>query len=557
MKISEKALGYPKSVIFSSIAIFIASIISYINLPLEAVPNIKIPYAFVSATYIGAAPSEIEGEIIKPLEEYLAQLQDVDEVVGYAMQNMGFFSVKFTPEADLEESIDNLKEKVNEALPDLSDKVENANIRELDFANQPISILNLYGKFSPNILRKEAERLQDQIEQIQGVNEVEMFGGLDQEITVKLDPDLLRSNNLNISQIVSKLNKSNINFPGGTVALQNQDMNIRTVGKFTHIEEIKNTIVSVDKMGNAMRIRDIGKIIYGFEEAKNYSRYNKMNSVTLLISKRVGYHIVETTETIETLVNEESMKFPDGLEFAYTARQATDIEKQNTQLKSNALWGILFVVLVLFAGIGFKNSLIVSLALPFSLMFSFPLMHIFELANTGIAMFGLIIVLGIVVDGAIIVAESTYRHLEEGFNRKDATTKAMREVGTPIFTSILTTMVAFAPIIYMTGTMGQFLSVIPKVVIFTLVGAFLADHFLIPVLASKLMTISSKKGLLSGDWVGKRIYTTLLKRSLNFRWTTLFITTLVLFSALTIIGISLSSDLKLVKIQMFPKVPKP
>ena len=557
MKISKQAINHPNAIIFASVGIFIASIAAYLILPLELVPVVEIPYAFVSATYVGAAPSEVETEILKPIEEKLAQLQDVDDITGYAMQNVGFITIKFSPEADLDISIDELKEKVNEAVPDLRDEIENVTVTDIDFADTPISILNIYGDFSPHVLRNQAELIKDQLTRISGVNQVEMFGGEEREIAIEIDPNLLLANNLSITQIMMALRRSNMNFPGGTVKLKGQDIFVRTVGKYSGIDDIENTILGVDASGNVKRIRDVGTVTDGFEIPSSYSRYQQQNSVTLLISKRTGAHIVEATEQIEAVVDKLAEKFPAGMHYAYTARQATDIEKQNSQLNLNAAWGILFVIIVLFAGIGFKNALIVSIALPFALMSSFPLMYVFDLARTGISMFGLIIVLGIVVDGAIIVAESTYRHMEEGLSRKAAAIQAIDEVGIPIMTSVLTTMVAFAPIIYMSGTMGQFLSVIPKVVIFTLVGAFLADHFLIPVLASKMMMVTKRAGMLSGEWVGKRFYTRMVGWALRHRWTVIFGVTIIFFMSIAVVGISAVSDTKLVKLQIFPKVPKP
>jgi len=557
MKISKQALNHPMGVIFGAAAIFLASIFAYFILPLELVPDVEVPYAFVSATYIGAAPSEVETEILKPIEEKLSQLQDVEDITGYAMQNVGFLTIKFSADADLETSIEDLKEKVNEALPELSDEVENVTVKDIDFADTPISILNIYGDFSPHTLRTQAELVKDGLTRVSGVNQVEMFGGEEREVGVDLDPNLLLANNLSIPQVLMALQRNNMNFPGGTVALKGQDIFVRTVGKFTQIYDIENTILGVDKTGNIKRIRDVGTVTDGFEIPSSYSRYQGKNSVTLMITKRPGAHIVEATEEIEVVVDELAAKFPPGMAYEYTARQATDIEKQNSQLNQNAAWGILFVILVLLAGIGLKNAMIVSIALPFALMSSFPLMYLFDLDRTGISMFGLIIVLGIVVDGAIIVAESTYRHMEEGLDRKAAAIQAIDEVGIPIMTSVLTTMVAFAPIIYMSGTMGQFLSVIPKVVIFTLVGAFLADHFLIPVLSSKMMVVTEKAGLLSGEWIGKRFYTRLIGWALRYRWTVVIGITLTFFLSIAVVGISAMTDIKLVKLQIFPKVPKP
>ncbi|MEA3288092.1 MAG: efflux RND transporter permease subunit, partial [Candidatus Marinimicrobia bacterium] len=299
MKLSKQAINHPKAVMFGALLIFIASMAAYFTLPLELVPDVEIPYAFVSATYVGAAPSEVEMEILKPLEEKLAQLQDVEEIVGYAIQNVGFITIKFSTDADMETSLDDLKEQVNEAIPDLSDEVENVTVQDVDFSNSPISILNIYGDFHPHILRTQAELIKDRLARVSGVNQVEMFGGEEREVAVELDPDLLLANNLSIPQVLMALKRSNLNFPGGTVKLKNQDIFVRTVGKFTEIHDIENTILGVDATGNIKRIRDVGTVIDGYETPSSYSRYQGKNSVTLLITKRPGAHIVEATEAIE------------------------------------------------------------------------------------------------------------------------------------------------------------------------------------------------------------------------------------------------------------------
>ncbi|NOZ03269.1 MAG: efflux RND transporter permease subunit, partial [FCB group bacterium] len=557
MKISEKAIQQPVPVLFAIAGIFVASILSYITLPLELVPKIEVPYAFVSATYVGAAPDEIESDVIKPIEERLAKLTDLDEVTSYAMQNMAFISVKFAPEADLDKSMDDLREKVNESLSDLPAEVKDVSVRELEFTDLPISILNIYGDYTSQELREIGKQFKDKLIRVPGVNSIELFGGLEPEITVKVDPDLLLANHLSIGQVIQALRTSNINLPGGVLKLDGQDIPVRTIGKFQTLEDIADAVVGVSKNGTAIRLRDVAKVINGHEEPKSFSRYNDYNSVTLLITKKTGSHIVATTEAVEREVEELARTMPEGIKYAYTARQATDIARQSRQLNINAAWGIVFVVLILFFGIGFRNSLIVSMALPFSLMSAFLFMYLFGVDRTGIAMFALIMVLGIVVDGAIIVAESTYRHMEEGLGRKEAAIAAMREIGIPIMTAVLTTMVAFAPIMFMKGIMGQFLSVIPKVVIFALMGVFIADHFLIPVVASRFMRRSKNTGMLSGEWWGKRQYVRILKWALRHRWQVLTSVFCILILALTAVGISILTDTKLVRIQAFPKVPKP
>ena len=322
--------------------------------------------------------------------------------------------------------------------------------KELDFNDLPILILNIYGDISPRQLRELGGNVKDRLSRIPGVNEVEVFGGVEREISVRVDPNLLTANHVSIPQIIRALQINNSNMPGGALKLDSQEILVRTIGKFSSIDEIASIIIGMGISGNPIRLMDVATVEDGTEEISSYSRYMDDPSVTLLISKRRGSHIVETTNVIEKAVDDMAKSFPQGVKYAYTARQATDVERQNREVNTNAGWGILFVIIVLFFGIGFRNALLVSIALPFSLMSAFLFMYIFGIDRTNISMFGLIMVLGIVVDGAIIMAESTYRHIEEGMRRKDAAVAAIREVGTPIMTSVLTTMVAFAPIMYMT-----------------------------------------------------------------------------------------------------------
>ncbi|MFQ6604517.1 MAG: efflux RND transporter permease subunit [Fidelibacterota bacterium] len=557
MKLSEKAIYQPIPVLIVLVLIFALSIYSFLVLPLELIPDIEVPYAFVTATYPGAAPSEVESEIIKPFEDKISQLSDLEDVIGWALQNMAFITVEFSPGADLKSSIDDLKDKINEAIPDLPDEVINVSVKELDFNDIPITILNIFGELTPRQLREIGEDVKDRVAQVAGVNEIEIFGGVEREITINVDPLLLAANNTTIPQIIRALQLNNQNMPGGVVSLGNQDILVRTIGKFTTIDDLANIIIGMGPTGKPIRLQNIATVTDGTEDISSFSRYGSEPSVTLLINKKRGANIIETSNKIEAAVAEIAKSFPPGVHYEYTARQATDVERQNKQVGTNALWGIILVVIVLFFGIGFRNAILVSIALPFALMSSFLFMYIFDIDRTNISMFGLIMVLGIVVDGAIIVAEATYRHIEEGMRRKESAVAAMREVGIPIMTAVLTTIVAFAPIIYMSGVMGQFLSVIPKVVIFALIGAFIADHFLIPVAASKLMNRSSGKGKLSGDWWGKRLYRKTLNWALDHRWTLVFSSIFALMVAFAIVGVSMVTDVKLVKVQMFPKVPKP
>lgn len=557
MKLTEKAINQPILVLLLGLFIFTMGIAAYITLPLEAVPEIEVPVAMVVTPYRGAAPTEIETEIIKPMEDKLSELKELKIVRMYALQGMAFCWVQFLPDSDTERSLDALREKISEAEKEFPKEADSPVISEMDFSELPILILNLFGDFDTFELTRFAERLESELERSPGINDVNIFGGIKREIKVLVDPDKLESLNLSVTQVLSIIQQNNINMPGGNITLDGQDLLIRTKGKFDHLDQLGNIIVFALPNGGVTRLKDIARVVDQYEQPKTYSRYNNQNSITLLISKRYGKNILDVTNNIEEKVKELMSEFPNGLNYEYSARQATDIERQNSQLNQNAMWGGLLVILTLYFGIGFRNSLIVAFAIPFSIFTAFLLMAVTGLSHTGIAMFAMIMVLGIVVDGAIIVAESTYRRMENGLDREEASKQAIDRVGGPILTAVLTSMAAFAPLMYMSGIMGQFLSVIPKVVIFSLVGAAIADHILIPVLTSKFMIISKNTGHLSGNWFGMRVYTRMITWAMTHRVKTMGMAAISFVMGLLIVGISTFTDTKLIKIQAFPRVPKP
>ena len=392
MKLTEKAIDQPILVLLLGLFIFILGIAASITLPLEAVPEIEVPYAMVVTSYRGASPAEIESEIIKPIEEKLIELDDLEIVRTFALQGMAFCWVQFLPDSDTESSIDDLREKISEAEKEFPDEAEALVVKELDFSELPILILNLFGDFDTFELTWYAERLEDELERIPGINDVNIFGSIEREIKVLVDPDKLEAIGIPVTQILGIIQQNNLNMPGGNITLDGQDLLIRTKGKFTHLDQLENVIVFSSPSGGVTRLRDIARIVDHYEDPQTYSRYNQHNSITLLISKRYGENILDVTYNIEEKVAELIADYPIGLHFEYSARQATDIERQNSQLNQNAMWGGILVIITLFFGIGFRNSLIVAFAIPFSIFTAFLLMYIFGLSQTGIAMFAMIMV---------------------------------------------------------------------------------------------------------------------------------------------------------------------
>ena len=208
MKLTERAIDQPILVLLLGLFIFILGIAAYITLPLEAVPQIEVPYAMVVTSYRGAAPAEIESEIIKPIEEKLITLEGLEIVRTFALQGMAFCWVQFLPDSDTERSIDALREKISEAEKEFPEEAEAPIVKKLDFAELPILILNLFGDFDAFELTRYAERLEDELERMPGINDINIFGGIDREIKVLMDPDKLEA--MGINKTLDEINLSEI-----------------------------------------------------------------------------------------------------------------------------------------------------------------------------------------------------------------------------------------------------------------------------------------------------------------------------------------------------------
>lgn len=557
MKITEYAIDQPLVPTLLGGLLFCFGITSYFYIPSEAVPEIDTPVATVIVTYVGAGPDEIEAEILKPLEDQLKNLEDVDFINTFAKQGFGFAIIRYLEKADMEVSMRNLRDKVSDAEAEFPEDAESPEVDQMDFNDIPILILNIFGELSPSEISKTAESLKDEIENIPGINQVEIFGNLEREIRVSVDPDLLHLHHIPISSIAFTLGNNNLNIPGGSVSIHGENLLVRSLGKYKSVEELSQAVIRQFPDGSTIRLSDVSTVIDTFEEPVTYSRYNRKNSVTLLIRKNIGYNIISTTSAVENLVQEFSSNFPAEMKYEFSARQAEEIEQSTNQLTQNAIWGVLFVIITLFFGMGFRNSLIVTFAIPFSILTAYFLQYAFGISQSGITLFALIMVLGIVVDGAIIVSEAAFSFMEKGNDRKKASKLAIQQVGTPIITAVLTTIAAFVPMMFMTGIMGQFLSYIPKIIIFSLVGATLADHIIIPVLASQFMSLRQASTAMTGDWIGKKWYTKIITLALKYRVRTLGLAFLSFVFGLIVLGISATTNLNLIKVQAFPRVPKP
>jgi len=475
--------NYPFALMMA-LALLLLGAAAYKLLPIEASPDVQIPIAIVSAVYPGAPPEDVERDVTSKLEEFVSQLDEIDYYASTSDEGYCLIWVVFQAGSDLEQSVRDVREKISQARAELPDDVEDPIVDDFSTADVPTVILSLSSAASESETHEVAREIEDRIELVSGVNRVDVFGGRKREIRVNVDQDKLNHYRIPLQQLVSRLKAGSADIPAGSLDLGDTKYTIRTRNRFGSLDEMER-MVAAEVGGKPIYLRDVAEIVDGFEERNTFARLNGKPSINFLVYKKDNANTIDTSVAVQNELESFKKELPPGFSFVVTGDQAETSRKQISLMLTSAIYGAVLVVLVIFVFLGFRNSILISLAIPLSLSFPFVWLLYKGYSFNNVTMFGLVLVVGVLVDDAIIVVENIYRWLEKGVPRAIAAKSAAHEVGTAILFSGATTIAAFAPMTVMTGVTGQFMKFIPITVIAAIVGAMFSAHTVIPALAAR------------------------------------------------------------------------
>ena len=498
MKITNWALKHKTSVfVFLWIAI-IGGLVAYSNLPVESFPQIKQPVVVVAAPYLGVAPSDMETLVAQPIENKLDELAKIKKMSSVSLEGYTNIIVEFEPDVDIDEAVRKVREKVDQAKPDLPADLDDPVIQEINFENIPIMFVSIVGDQSLVRLKKIAEDLQDRFEQIPGVLDVNISGGLEREVQVEVNPARLQYYNIGLNDIIDAIRSENITIPGGALETANLKWTLRIPGEFETLEELKNLVVKTRK-GQPIYLKDLADIRFGFKDQESFSRLDGKPSVTLSIQKRSGENIIRIADAVKQILEDYRDQFPRGTRYVILGDQSKDIRRMVSDLENNIIAGLLLVVLVLYFFMGTRNGLLVGVAIPLSMLISFVVLSVLGYTLNMVVLFSLILALGMLVDNAIVIVENIYRHYEEGTPLLRAAREATAEVGMPVVASTATTLLAFLPMVFWPGIVGEFMSYLPITLIITLSASLFVALVFNPVLSSSFLRLDDRLSQLPGD----------------------------------------------------------
>ncbi|MCK4903635.1 MAG: efflux RND transporter permease subunit, partial [Candidatus Marinimicrobia bacterium] len=463
------------------IGLFAFGGLSLLQLPRELNPNVDFNWIFITVVYPGAAPTETENLIVDPIEDEIKDIENISEMQSTGGEGFGFILVKFEdmPQSEFREKLSELKTEIDKVvLPEDAEDPIVDDFSSSDFA--PVITINLTFSIPEENAFKIADELEEELIDIPGIAQVQVSGLAEREIWIEVDPAKLNSYHVSFDEIAIALKIRNLNIPGGTISIGKTDYLIRSIGEYQSIEEISNTIIRKSPDGEFIKIKDVAAVKDTREELQIYSRLDGKQSITFSLSKKSDANSLDTIDEIKSVVNLFSNSVPDGVSFSYTMDNSIYINRVLNILRNNAIIGMLIIILVLYVFLGKRNAFLASLGIPISFFITFIFMQMTGYSLNGSTLFALVMVLGIIVDDAIIVIENCHRYRLKGFNSVDSAILGTKEVVSPILSSIGTNIAAFLPLILLTGIMGKFMRIVPLVFSLALLASLFEAFFLLP-----------------------------------------------------------------------------
>ena len=488
--------------VFVLVAIIIVSgLYSYLTVPKESFPEVVIPEVFIGTPYPGNSPSNIEKLITRPLEKEINTITGVDEITSTSIQGYSAVDVKFEFDVTSDEALRKVKDAVDRAKadPDFPDDLPaDPNVFALNFSELlPVMNVNLSGDYNLDELKRYAEALEEEIEELPEISKVDIRGVMDKEVEVVVDYLRAEAMQVSFNDISGAIAQENITISGGDLLVDNFRRSVQVVGDFESTEDIENVIVKSEN--NApVYLRDVASVRFVEQEKTSYAREYLKPVVSLDIIKRAGENLIAASNGINGIIDDAKADYlPDNLNVSITNDQSDQTRTQVDELQNSIIFGVLLVVGVLLFFLGLRNALFVGVAIPLSMFMSFMILSALGITFNVMVLFSLVLALGMLVDNGIVVVENIYRLMDEGKSSIVAAKQGVGEVAWPIIASTATTLAAFLPLAIWPGLIGEFMKYLPITLMIVLSSSLFVALVINPVLTAAFMRVGE-------DGVSKR-----------------------------------------------------
>ena len=467
-----------------SIAIIIAGLYIFKEGQKEAFPNINLDVVSIQTLYPGASSKEVEVLVTDKIEDALKNIEGAEEITSRSVE--GLSTVTYRVEPDYPYPIDKIVNEIKRQIDTISDfpeDVEDPIVTEINSDIFPVISVVMAGDITRNELQDLVDVFEEELEEIKGVSRVDKTGYLDEEIWVEIDPVKLKNYKLSIQDVVNAIRLRNINLPGGKVRLEQKEYLIRTIGQYKSIKEIKNTIIRANDIGNQVYLKNIAKVTWSYEKEDYYTQVEGSKGVYLRVYKKKSGDIIKVAKAVKKAVQEYKQKFKNDnspIKVFTSDDLSYFVENRLNVLADNVAIGLVFILLCLLMFFDLKTAFWTTMGIPIAFCSAMIVITFLGITLNMMSMFGFIIVIGMIVDDAIVVGENIYRLKENGLASDLAAVNGTWQVIRPVMATVLTTICAFMPLAILPGTFGEFLGVVPVVVTVTMIASFLECFIILP-----------------------------------------------------------------------------
>lgn len=491
-RLIKSAVREKKVTILISIIILLYGIFSYYYLPRQENPDVTSPSALITTVFPGASAEDVKELVTKKIEDEASKIDGIENIESISNNSFSAVIVTINYDVDREAEWDKLRNGIDILKPKLPDGCYSPIIDTESMVETAGMIVSISGEnYSYDQLEGFAEDFKYNLINIDGFSKVEIEGKVDKKIYARLDMEKLNLYAISVEDIYNLFKIQNVEIPSGSIKTESGKINVKVPGSFENIKDIKNLIIFASESGGIVRLSDISNVFFGEEDDKRYLN-NGNNAILITGYFKENKNIVLIGDEINKSIEETKQMLPDDVEVYNVTFQPQDVRKSINDFIFNLIEGIIFVVIVVLLGMGIRNALVVSAAIPLSILSTFTIMKILGIELHQISIAALIIALGILVDNSIVIADAVQVKINEGLDSKKAAIIGAKESAGPVFSSTLTTVAAFATLIVLPGEAGEFAKSLPMVVIIALTASYIVAMLVTPTLASMFFEENKK-----------------------------------------------------------------
>ena len=460
------------------VTIIAGGLLTFGTIPKEVFPEFSADLITISVPYLGAAPAEVEEAVCARIEERIQDLEGIKELRSTAAEGIGQVTVEVERGTDARELLNDIKSRVD-AIDTFPEETEKPIIQEVVLRKQVITVA-IYGPLDEAVLKRLGERVRDDLSGLPGVSQVELAAARPYEISIEVSEDALRRHGLTFNQVAQAVRDSSLDLPGGSIRNRDGEILLRTAAQARTGAEFERLVLLTRGDGTRLVLGDVAQVVDGFAETDQSSRFDGQPAVLVQVFRVGDQSAIDIADQVKTYVTQEQARMPEGVSLTTWSDDTQVLRSRIELLLRNGRMGLMLVLLMLALFLKLRLAGWVSSGILVAFLGAFWLMPSFDVSINLISLFAFIVVLGIVVDDAIVVGENIFRHLEQGKKPLEAAVEGAQEVAIPVLFSVLTTIAAFYPLLSVDGSTGKIMRVIPLVVILTLVFSLLEALFVLP-----------------------------------------------------------------------------